>query len=180
VAFSNIMNSISTCRTYIVYRHALFASGVRSILEERKGVQIGGMDDNIGKALKAVRFLRPDVILLEEPSEKEAEWPFLKSATAGRVVTLSLDHGFATVYDQHRIPASDPGELIRAIQGGGRQQVPTPNPPHPKAATLLPPEAGPNGGEVRSGKKSRVRRTPKEEASKAQDMPRAPRARKGG
>ena len=175
-----MVTAVSPCRAYIVYRNQLFAKGVRSVLEAKSAVQIVGMEEDIGKALKAVRSLRPDVVLLEEPSEKEARWPFLKLAAVARVVTLSLDHGFATVYDQHRVPAFDPAELIRAIRGGGRQRVPAPNPPHPKAATLLPSESGPNGGKVRSGKKSRVRHTRREEASKAQDMPRAPRARKGG
>ena len=56
------------------------------------------MEKDVPKALKAVRSLRPEVILVEEPTEKNAEWPLLKLAGAGRLVTLSLDHGFATVY----------------------------------------------------------------------------------
>ena len=88
----------SPCRTYIVYHSGLFAQGVRSVLEAQNGVQIVGMENDVGKALKAVRSLRPEVILVEEPTEKNAEWPLLKLAGAGRLVTLSLDHGFATVY----------------------------------------------------------------------------------
>jgi DNA-binding NarL/FixJ family response regulator len=112
----------SPCRTYIVYSHALFAQGVRSVLEKQDGVQIVGMEKNIGKALKAVRSLRPEVVLLEEPSANKAQWPFLQLTTTGRVVTLSLDHAFATVYDQRRIPASDPVRLANAIRGTGRRQ----------------------------------------------------------
>ena len=119
----------SPCRTYIVYQHALFAEGVRSVLEEQNGVQIVGMEKDIGKALKAVRSLRPEVVLLEEPSSKKAQWPFLQLATAGRVVTLSLDHAFATVYDQERFPASDPAELAKAIRGNGKRK------PQPVLAT---------------------------------------------
>jgi DNA-binding NarL/FixJ family response regulator len=112
----------SPCRTYIVYHHALFAQGVRSVLEAQDGVQIVGMEKNIGKALKAVRSLRPEVVLFEEPSASKAQWPFLQLATNGRVVTLSLDHAFATVYDQCRIPASDPADLAKAIRGGGKRK----------------------------------------------------------
>jgi DNA-binding NarL/FixJ family response regulator len=119
----------SPCRTYIVYEHALFAQGVRSVLEAQDGVQIVGMEKDIGKALKAVRSLRPEVVLLEEPSLKETHWPFLQLATTGRVVTLSLDHAFATVYDQERFPASDPAELAKAIRGNGKPK------PQPVPAT---------------------------------------------
>ena len=120
----------SPCRTYIVYQHALFAQGVLSVLEKQNGVQIVGMESDVGKALKAVRSLRPEVLLVEEPTKENAQWPLLQLAAAGRVVTLSLDHGFATVYDQHRIPASDPAELVKAILGvrkGKQSQVPGPS-----------------------------------------------------
>jgi hypothetical protein len=41
----------------------------------------------------------------------------LHSAAAGRVVTLSLDHAFATVYQRNRIPATNLGELVRVVKG---------------------------------------------------------------
>lgn len=105
------------CRTYIVYHSGLFAQGVRSVLEQDNSVQIVGMERNVAKALTAVRSLHPDVILVEEPTEHWGKWPFLQLAAAGRIVTLSLDHAYATVYDQHRIAATDPADLVKAIRG---------------------------------------------------------------
>ena len=171
------------CRTYIVYHHALFAQGVRSVLEAQNGVQIVGMEKDIGKALKAVRSLRPEVVLLEELSAKKAQWPFLQLATAGRVVTLSLDHAFATVYDQRRIPASDPIRLAKAIRGtdkGKPSQVPTPGLQQGKAAKGSRPVAGKNGNEDQSTRGTGARRAGKVMGVKAQVAPRASRARKGG
>ncbi len=114
----------SPCRTYIVYRHELFAQGVRSVLAQQSGVQILGMENDVARAIKAVRALRPEVILVEEPTEHWGKWPFLQLAAAGRIVTLSLDHEFATIYDEHRIAAADPADLVKAITGVGKQQVP--------------------------------------------------------
>ena len=145
-----------------MYRHGLFAQGVRSILEERHTVKIVGMDGDAEKALKAVRALRPDVVIMEEPVGKdEPMWvgAFIKSATAGRVVTLSLDHGYATVYDRHRVPATGPAELIKAIRGSGKRHVPRPDQPHPKASMRFQPESDRDGDEGRSGGQTRVRRT---------------------
>src|SRR5512136_566183 len=105
-----MMTAASPCRTYIVYHHGLFAQGVRSVLETRRAVQIVGMESDVTKALKAVNSLKPEVIIVEESTGKHQRMrlgAFLNSSTGGRVVTLSLDHGFATVYDQHRISASD-------------------------------------------------------------------------
>jgi len=42
---------------------------------------------------------------------------FLNCAIGGRVVTLSLDHSFATVYDRRRVAATDPTDLVEAIRG---------------------------------------------------------------
>lgn len=108
------------CRTYIVYHHGLFAQGVRSILEERCAVKVVGMESDDTKALKAIQSLQPEVIIVEECTGKHQSMrlgSFLHSAAAGRVVTLSMDHEFATVYQRNCVPATDLGELLTAIQG---------------------------------------------------------------
>jgi DNA-binding NarL/FixJ family response regulator len=122
-----MMTAASPCRTYIVYDHGLFAQGVRSVLEARRAVQIVGMESDVAKALKAVQSLQPEVIIVEECAGKHQPMrlgAFLHSAWAGRVVTLSLNHDFATVYQRNRIPATDPAELVKAIQGVGKQKSP--------------------------------------------------------
>ena len=60
----------SPCRTYIVYHHGLFAQGVRSVLENRRAVQIVGMERDVARALKAVQSLQPEVIIVEESTGK--------------------------------------------------------------------------------------------------------------
>jgi hypothetical protein len=99
------MNVPSPCRTYIVYRHELFAQGVRGVLAQQGGVKIVGMESDMARATRAVHALRPEVILVEEPTESGVAWPFLKWAAASRIVTLSLQHAHATVYHPHRTAA---------------------------------------------------------------------------
>lgn len=178
-----MISAVSPCRTYIVYRHGLFAQGVRSILEERHTVKIVGMVDDAEKALKAVRALRPDVVIMEEPvgnGEQVCVGPFLTRATAGRVVTLSLDHGFATVYDRRRVTATGPADLVRAIQGVAKSHTPGPDRTHPKPSMLFQPESGRDGRDGRSGWKPRVRSTKKQGAQVSDRPPGASRrSRKG-
>lgn len=141
--------AVSPCRTYIVYHHGLFAQGVRSVLETRRAVQIVGMESDVAKALKAVQSLKPEVIIVEESTGKHQRMrlgAFLNGSTGGRVVTLSLDHEYATVYDRHRVEANDPADLVRAIQGvGKRKQSRTPGPDRQqdKAAKRARPAANP-------------------------------------
>jgi DNA-binding NarL/FixJ family response regulator len=177
--FAMITAASSPCRMYIVYNHGLFAQGVRSILEKQSGVQIVGMESNGAKALKAVRSLRPEVILVEEPTKNDARWPFLQLAVAGRVVTLSLEHPFATVHDQHRIPASDPADLVKAIRGARsrEQQFTGLDPQHGEKAIATRPEAGRNGKEDQTGRETRVRRALKEVLKKPETIPRVSRGK---
>ena len=165
----------SPCRTYIVYHHGLFAQGVRSVLETRRAVEIVGMESDVAKALKAVQSLQPEVIIVEECTGKHQPMrlgAFLHGATGGRVVTLSLDHDSATVYQRNRMAATDPADLVKAIQGIGTPHIPGPDQPGPKASMLFQPEPGRNGDEGRSRKKSRVRRARKPEAKMPDTIPR--------
>ena len=180
-----MMAAASPCRTYIVYHHGLFAQGVRSVLEERRGVQIVGMESDVAKALKAVRSLRPEVIIVEQSAGKHRPMrlgAFLYSAGAGRVVTLSLNHDFATVYDRRRVAATDPADLVKAIRGARnrKQQVAGPDPQPEKAVVGTQSEAGRNGNEDQTGRGSRVRRALKEEEKKPQTVPRPSRGKKKG
>ena len=142
-----MMTAASPCRTYIVYHHGLFAQGVRSILETRRAVKIVGMESDVGKALEAVRSLQPEVIIVEECTGKHQPMrlgAFLHSATGGRVVTLSLDHDSATVYQRNRMAATDPADLVKAIQGVGKRkksQVAAPDTKRGKAAKGTRPAA---------------------------------------
>ena len=108
-----------SCRIFIVYRHALFAQGVRSVLERQSTARIVGMDDDAARATTAIAAAQPDVILVEEPEDRGATWRFLDAAAASRIVTLSLDHAYATVYDHRRAAATDASDLVRAIRGEG-------------------------------------------------------------
>ena len=165
----------SPCRTYIVYHHGLFAQGVRSVLENRRAVQIVGMERDVARALKAVQSLQPEVIIVEESTGKNQPMrlgAFLNGSTGCRVVTLSLNHEFATVYQRNRMAATDPVDLVKAIQGVGKRHIPGPDRPDPKASMLFQPGSGRNGDEGRSGKKSRVRRARKPEAKMPDTIPR--------
>jgi hypothetical protein len=118
------MIDLAPCRTYILYRHALFAHGVRSLLEQALSVQVVGMESDMGEARKALRTLRPEVILVEESGEPGETWPLFELAAAGRIVTFSINHAYATVYDHHRSLATEPADLVQAIRGARAWETP--------------------------------------------------------
>jgi chemotaxis response regulator CheB len=162
-----MISADSPCRTYIVYRNGLFAQGIRRMLEERGTMRIVGMADEAGKALKAVRALRPDVIIMEEPAGKGEQGcveTFLTHSTSGRVLTLSLDDNFATVYDRRRVTATGHAELVKAILEVGKSHISGRNQHPGKVAVAGPFESGPRNHHDKADHESRVRRIRKPEA----------------
>ena len=114
-------------RIFIVYQHGLFAQGLQSLLGKRpRTIQILGMESDPAKALKAVRSLKPDVIIAEEGSTDKGReicvGMFLKDSTVDRVLTLSLDHHFTTVYTKKRVATPGPANLVKTIQGTRKPQ----------------------------------------------------------
>jgi DNA-binding NarL/FixJ family response regulator len=115
----------SPVRIYIVYRDALFAQGMRSLLEWGQTGAIVGMETNVVKALTAIRALRPEVLIVQESTkggQPSGLGMFLRQAVAPRIIVLSLDHEYATVCENSRISTRNPAEFASAILGDHRQQ----------------------------------------------------------
>ena len=115
----------ATCRIFIVFHHALFAQGIRSLLRGRRAMKVVGMESDVSKALEVVGSLQPEVIIVEESDagiQSHTLSAILQRHPAGRVVALDLDHNFATVYDRHRVMTTQPADLVKAIRGGFRER----------------------------------------------------------
>jgi chemotaxis response regulator CheB len=113
------------CRIYIVYYHALFAQGIRSLLHARRAIQVVGMESDPNKALEAVAALRPEVVIVEESDagvQSSTLGAILERHPMARVVALDLDHNFATVYDRHCVITTQPSDLVKAIRGDFRDR----------------------------------------------------------
>lgn len=145
-----------TFRIFIVFHHALFAQGIRSLLRGRRAIQVIGMESDLAKALEAVGSLRPEVTIVEE-SDVGIQSPtlaaILQRHPAGRVVALDLDHNFATVYDRHHVVTAQPADLVRAIRGFPRDRGDP-----ALGGTLKGSREGPAGGEAPPGSHRRKSR----------------------
>lgn len=111
-------------RVFILYSHGLFARGVQSLLSREQGVEIVGMEREDRKALERIRLLRPDVILVDSGTRRQDSCPIIaeifREIPDARVISLSLTENGIDVYDKHRITASSPTDLVRAIRRGAR------------------------------------------------------------
>lgn len=172
-------------RVFIVSQTSLFAQGIRSLLRGSKSIEIIGLESDPTKAIKAVRTLQPNVVIVETSlgaKEQSVLDVLLHSQTPMRLVALDLEQNHAMVCDPHTVVTTRAKDLVEAIRGvGKRQQLPVPNQIHPKASMLLQPASGRGGDEGRSGRKSRVRRTQKQGTEISDRLPRTSRGSgKGG
>lgn len=109
-----------SARVYIVYRHGLFAEGIRSLLRDQPSIRIIGAERDKTKALKEVGTLKPTVVLIEESAtdpEEYTTWNLLHRQGTRRVIALNLEHNAVTVYDRESLPMSTPVDLLHAVRG---------------------------------------------------------------
>jgi len=113
------MGAPHTARVYIVSQTSLFAQGIRSLLGAEPSVEILGVESDPARAVESARSLRPDVIIVEDPAE-QGQWerlgPFIRQATAGRILALNLNHEYVTVYDHQRVEARGPPICSRRFE----------------------------------------------------------------
>jgi DNA-binding NarL/FixJ family response regulator len=102
-------------KAFVIYRHPVFALGVRDFLSATRAIQIVGMEPEAAGVIEAARVQSPEVVILEEP--------VLEIRSARRVVTMSLGHTVASVYEARRFPVAQPSAMVAAIRGkpGGRR-----------------------------------------------------------
>jgi cytochrome c oxidase subunit 2 len=99
-------------RVLIASSHALFAQGLRSLLNARgKPVEVIGMVSSIQEAMEALEKFSPDLVIVDYDDELLNRDEFLARFVEGektlRVVLLSLQDGeHALVYDRRTLAAS--------------------------------------------------------------------------
>jgi len=100
-------------RILIASRHALFGQGLRSLLLERKQVEVEivGIVTDLNKVMDALDQLKPDLVIVDYDDEMLNRDEFLTRFVEGdqqmRVVLLSLQgDNNAIVYDRRSMAAS--------------------------------------------------------------------------
>jgi DNA-binding NarL/FixJ family response regulator len=110
-------------RVFMIGPGGLFTVGIRTLLEQMPQlVHVVGVEHGLRKGLKAVHRLRPDVLIIEEPTKQDPasfQDAVLRRAIAPTIVALSLTNNHATVYRYQnvRIPVISPAGLARAMTG---------------------------------------------------------------
>lgn len=103
----------------IVYEHALFAHGVKGLLERDPGLRIVAMLERPAAALATLGRQKPEVVIIEG----NGGMAILESLDGAIGVAISLRGVDATIFTGVPIRVSGPAELAGAIRSiGGRHR----------------------------------------------------------
>lgn len=100
----------------IVYEHALFAHGIKRLLEQQKTLRIVGMIERPLLSLRGLKRHRPDVVVVEG----DGGIAMLESLEGLMGVAISLRGEEATIFTGLPIRVSGPEELANAIRAIAR------------------------------------------------------------
>lgn len=100
----------------IVYEHALFAHGIKSLLEQQKTLRMVGMIERPLLSLRELKRHKPDVVIVEG----DGGIAILESLEGLMGVAISLRGEEATIFTGLPIRVSGPDELANAIRAVAR------------------------------------------------------------
>jgi DNA-binding NarL/FixJ family response regulator len=106
-------------RVCIVYEHALFAHGIKRLLEQQKALRMIGMVERPTVSARDLRRLRPDVVVVEG----DGGLALLECLEGLTAVAISLRGDEATIFTGLPIRVSGPEELAKAIRSVARTRT---------------------------------------------------------
>jgi hypothetical protein len=102
---------------FLIYRNRMFGDAVRAVLGRCPDITLLGATDDPDSVHVGIDRLAPDVILLEEASDRSPMplQAILMNPIPSRLVTLCLDRDGMHVWSQHWQACIGPDDLLRAI-----------------------------------------------------------------
>jgi len=142
-------------KLYILFNHALFGQGIRSLLRGRRAIQIVGMEKDEAKSVEAIQALHPEVVIVEESGRgigSATLSAILRKPGVGRVVAMDIGHNYATVYDRRCMTTTRPEDLVKAIRKGLQGQGSA----AARSGTAKSPRSGMSRGKSPPGRRARA------------------------
>ena len=106
-------------RVCIVYEHALFAHGIKRLLEQQKALRMIGMVERPTVSARDLRQLKPDVVVIEG----DGGIALLECLEGLTAVAISLRGDEATIFTGLPIRVSGPEQLAEAIRRVARTRA---------------------------------------------------------
>jgi DNA-binding NarL/FixJ family response regulator len=108
-------------RVFLLSSHPLFSQGVESLLRQETGLEIVGCDTDVDQAVKHIKELRPDVVIVDRNDLDVDLTPgvmcILRERSGTKVIGLNLKDNTLCIYRGEQRIAREVEDLLEAISG---------------------------------------------------------------
>jgi DNA-binding NarL/FixJ family response regulator len=115
-------------RVLIAEKESLLGAAVQSFLVRQPGLEVIGISPaDQAQLVQEVDRLRPDVVILGEPSQLIGPaqlLTFLRDYPTLRVVVVNVDHSLVRIYDKHQVSLKRADQILDILhnnQGSSNQ-----------------------------------------------------------
>lgn len=103
-------------RTLVFCRHLLFAQGLRTLLDDREGIKVVGIETDEPRAMESIKALKPDIVIVERgedgvPIDNLLSF-LVRESPESRLIGLSLGQNEIDVYYGHHTVVRSAEDLI--------------------------------------------------------------------
>lgn len=105
---------------FVLSDHLLFARGLESLLNAEQKLKIVGQETDVGKAIKEIELLQPDIVIVDNTNTSETERPellrILQVCPGTKVIGLSLEDNNLYIYKAAQRVVNNTADLMEAIK----------------------------------------------------------------
>lgn len=98
----------------------MFSRGLESLLRQKTGTKIIGLETDLERAIKAIKKLNPDVVILDNNTSLTESAPdvmrILKATPEIKVISLNLHNNNLRIYRATKRVARSVDDLVSAIE----------------------------------------------------------------
>jgi DNA-binding NarL/FixJ family response regulator len=107
-------------RVFILSSHPLFGRGVESLLCRETGLEIVGWETDVDNAIRRIRELQPDVVILDNADPACDPTPavmrILREGVGTKVIGLNLQDNTMCIYRGEQRVVKEVTDLVEAIE----------------------------------------------------------------
>ena len=103
-------------RVFVISSRLMFGHGLESLLRQETNFDIVGQETNIDQAIKQMKDLQPNVVILDSENAVSRVTPILHASPGVKVISLSLQNNDLYVYQVKQWIVRETEDLVEAIK----------------------------------------------------------------
>jgi DNA-binding NarL/FixJ family response regulator len=100
---------------FIISQYPMFGQGLKSLLQQQADLDIVGWETDLDEAIKQIKELQPEIVLLESDRSFPGVSPILQASPDSKVINLNLHSTRLYLYQARQWTAKSLEDLMQVI-----------------------------------------------------------------